>query len=181
MRIVSKTALVTSVFEDFLDNEVLVSYFGVLNFELSNQLVKVVKASLGELKISKSSLTKIYTVFTEGLENAYKHQKQMDEGSFGIVLLSKRGNTFHFSVGNIIHAKERFVIKDLIDQVNLKNSIELDELTEERLVTAEINKDASVKIGLLKMAKFSESKLAYHFRELNNGEIFFLKSITINA
>lgn len=173
MKILSPIKLPTEVFELFTDNNVIVSYYGSLDLELTNQLLGKIRAYSASLKTALRS--KLYACLAELIENAYKHQSSaapLQRNS--IVVISLHRDIFQISVGNIISVKDKQVVSQALSTIESMTSEDIDNEIIKRLKSADPEKTPSAKIGLLKIAKKSKNRIHHSIHELDNGSEFIL-------
>ncbi|GEM_PF-2904587 len=179
MQILNKNTLATNIFNQLLNNEVYISYYGTLDFSITNELINNVVDRLKKDSISQKVFKDIYIVFAEAIENAYKHQRRVKEDHLGIVFLNKHKNKYHISIGNIIEKKDRVVLSN---KLNLLLNLSKDELKgriREQIAKAHPSIDDSASIGLIKMILHSSS-ISFSFKELESDELLFIINTNID-
>ena len=55
MRIVNKNSIARNIFDDLYNNQVLLTYFGALDYGVTNQMIKHLAGSLAKDNLSKGS------------------------------------------------------------------------------------------------------------------------------
>ncbi|MBL4668677.1 MAG: hypothetical protein JKY30_05385 [Flavobacteriales bacterium] len=181
MKIVNKNILASNLFDDMVANNALISYFGALDFEVTNQLIKGINVTLKSKNILPSVYKKIYSSFAEGIENAYKHQKNVRDDSPGIVLCSLHKNFIEITIGNPIELKDRVLLMKKIDEILETDEVILSEQIRSKLLLLNHSTDTtSAKIGLMRIGLNAQKNIKYVFKELQNGELFFMLNFRIN-
>lgn len=181
MKLINNKILTSEVFEELHNNEILLSYYGFLDFDLSSVLIKRFKSALQLDALQKSVSNKVYTCFAEGIENAYKHQKKgFGVASVGIVMVSKRFESYFISLGNLISISSKGVLENKIESLLSMNMEEIKYHIKERLILLDPLVHSSAEIGLAKIALQCDGKMSYEMKELDSGELFFLLNIVIN-
>lgn len=180
MRIRNKSNIASEVFDDLINNNVELSYFGSLDFGISNQLITHLKKKLERIGLNKKQFNRIYISFTEGIDNAQKHQKVVREDSPGIVICSIQNNAFNICLGNVIQSQDRLALSKTIDQLSALSKSELTDLIRKRLTNGDIANDQSAHIGLAKIALNSDQNFFYSFKELDSGELLLILNIFID-
>ena len=111
MKIISKRKLTLQVFEDLVNNEVLINYYGSLNFELASYLIENLKLSLKKTGVDESVSRKIYSSFVEGIQNIISHQlDDVEQVPYGIVNVSRKGDSFLILLGNLIDPQKKSIL-----------------------------------------------------------------------
>ena len=179
MKILSKRRLTLQVFEDLVNNEVLINYYGSLNFDLANYLIENLKLSLKKSDVDEKLARKIYSSFVEGIQNIIAHQQDNpDQVPFGIVNVSKQGDGFLITLGNLIDPEKKSLLESKVEKVKTMSAVELREEFSKRLKDADPEKTTSAHLGLFQMA-MNSTDINCYFNELENGELFFLVELTL--
>ena len=179
MKIFSKRRLTLQVFEDLVNNEVLINYYGSLNFDLANYLIENLKLSLQKTDVDETVARKIYSSFVEGIQNIIAHQlDEPDQVPFGIVNVSRQGDGFLITLGNLIDPDKKSLLESKVETVKKLSLEELREEFNKRLKEADPDKTSSANLGLFQMA-MNSSVINCYFNELENGELFFLVELTL--
>lgn len=180
MRIININTLATNIFEDLLNNDILMFYYGEIDFDITNQIIKKLDRKLKEKCLDKKNYNKIYTAFAESLENAYKHQKRTNVKEEGFVLVSINQNNFYISVGNPIENSKRANIENEFAELKKKSTNELKELIKDRIANADIDKDESSNIGLIKIMLSTNKQVTAVFKSLEKNELLFIMQMKID-
>ncbi len=179
MKIISKRKLTLQVFEDLVNNEVLINYYGSLNFELASYLIENLKLSLKKTGVDESVSRKIYSSFVEGIQNIISHQiDDVEQVPYGIVNVSRKGDSFLILLGNLIDPQKKSILESKVDAVKNLSEKELRTEFKKRLKDVDPEKSNSAHLGLFQMA-INSNDINCYFNELENGELFFLVEVTI--
>ena len=179
MKIVSKRKLTLQVFEDLVNNDVLINYYGSLNFDLASYLIENLKLSLKKTGVDEVISRKIYSSFVEGIENIISHQiDNPDKVPFGIVNVSKQGDEFLIILGNLVDPEKKSILESKVENVKNLSTEELRKEFNKRLAEVDHEKENSAHLGLYQMA-MNSNDLNCYFYELENGELFFLVELTL--
>ena len=179
MKILSKRKLTLQVFEDLVNNDVLINYYGSLNFDLATYLINSLKSSLTKSEVEESVARKIYSTFVEGIQNIIAHQTDNpSQIPFGIVNVSRQGAEFQILLGNLIDPQKKAVLEVKVETVKNLSSSDLRNEFNKRLKKVDTEKDSSAHLGLFQMA-LNSNTIECYFYELENGELFFLVELSI--
>jgi len=179
MQIVNKNILLTNTFNELYNNDVYISYFGSLDFNITNELINNVINRLKKEGLPKDFFKRIYVSFSESIENAFKHQKIVKHDPLGVVSFSRSKNAYHISVGNIIDVKQRVPIFDRIVELQKKEKKELKKMIKNNIKNASLDTADSAHIGLMKIL-LNASTCNHSFKELESGELLFVINTNIN-
>jgi len=180
MRIVNKNSLAANIFDDLLNNDVLLFYYGELEFAITNQIIWNFSQKLKEIGGGKTKYNKIYSSLIEGIENACKHQKKINANQLGLILVSRNKDSFYISVGNPIDSSKRVYLDNKINELKNKSRKELSSIVRDNIGKADLDKDDSANIGLIKILLNSEFQTTTIFKELDKNELLFIIQMKID-
>jgi hypothetical protein len=180
MQIINKNTLAANIFDDLFNNDVLLFYYGQLDFDITNQIIKNLSERLKAQNISRKVYNSIYATCAEGIENAYKHQKSLNSSKIGLILISKNKNSFYISIGNPIDVSRRIDMDKSLNDLKMKSEEELRGLIKEKIAKSDINNDESAGIGLIKIILNSKHQATAIFKQLDKNELLFIMQIKID-
>ena len=179
MQLLNINSLAANVFGDLLNNDILLFYFGELNFETTNQIIKNIGKNLKELNVSQKTYNDVYAACAEGFENAFKHQKRIKGEKVGLVLVSKNKNSIYIAIGNPIQQKDRAFLESSVSELKKMPKQDLTKLIKKRLVNANLDDFESTGIGLIKIILKANYNVIAVFKELENKEMLFILQLKI--
>lgn len=154
------------------------SYFGVLNFDISQFIITNLKTSLSEIDLENRFKRKIYSSLVEGLENIFRHGSETQNSSNGIVMLTRQSDTFCLTLGNSVTRAKELKLIDGIDEMKDESLESLKLLYKKKLGEADEAIALSANLGLIQIAINCENSYEFHFLPLNNSmEKLFLFDI----
>jgi hypothetical protein len=180
LRLANKNIIAKDIFEELFYNKVLLTYFGALDFGVTNQMIKHLSGSLLKDNLNKKQFNKVYSAFAEGVENAFRHQKVLKENTPGIIICSKNGSSFHTYIGNTIYAEDRVSLIRKFDEYASYPIEKLKALAKSSIAEADEANQRSPQIGLLRIFISADKQVAYSFKELENGELLFVLNFSVN-
>jgi hypothetical protein len=158
------------------DDGILLSFKGLITEDIINELGEMIKTSLSE----ETKVKKIFAVFIELSQNIlrYSFEKSKDGLGIGIISLRKIDNYYIIASGNMISKETANKIKEKISLINSLNKDELKELYQKtlRLPLAETSRGAG--LGLIDIAKRSESKIDFEIEEIENSKLFLTLGVS---
>ena len=175
MRLINKNTLAANWFDELLSNNVLNSYFGPLDFSITSQIINHFGISLKNKNIEAKVYKKVYSSFSEGVENAYKYQSKNSDSQPGMVFCSLNGDFVEVTIGNTINLIQKKELSLYIDGL-LKEDLEiLKSSIRSNLLGLQFRpEEKSAHIGLKRIIINSNKLLKYSFKELHDGELFFM-------
>lgn len=180
MRLVSKNTLAANWFDDLSANNVLNSYFGVLDFSITSKIIDRFGASLKSRNVESKTYKKVYSSFAEGVENAYKYQTTTNTEQPGVVFCSIVGEYVEVTIGNTINLEQKFKLSTYIDDLMAKDLTALKKSIKTDLLGLQFKPDEkSAHIGLKRIVINCNKELNYSFKELHDGALFFMINFRI--
>jgi hypothetical protein len=158
------------------DEGILLSFKGLITEDIIIELGEMIRTSLSE----ETKVKKIFAVFIELSQNIlrYSSEKSKDGLGIGIISLRKIDNYYKIASGNIISKEDSIKIKEKISYINSLNKDELKGLYQKtlRLPLDETSRGAG--LGLIDIAKRSESKIDFEIQEIENSKLFLTLSVS---
>lgn len=180
MRLINKNTLAANWYDELSANNVLNSYFGPLDFNITTQLINHLGETLKSKDVSSKKFKKVYSSFAEGVENAYKYQFKETEHQPGVVFCSIVGDYVEVTIGNTISLQQKTELAYYIDQLLNEDVDVLKRSIKSNLLNLQ-NKpeEKSAHVGLKRIAVNSNKLLKYSFKELSDGNLFFMINFRI--
>lgn len=165
-------------------NNVIISYVGMFNFNISNNLLTMFKKHVAHFGIKLIYKKKLYNVMVEALDNVCKHNiHQSTDGANqifpGIFLLEKIDNDFIITTGNLILNNKVEALRKKLDFTNSLDKDELKEKYKEMIINGSISEIGGAGIGFLDMSIKAGSKLEFDFKKLDEHLTFFTFKVKI--
>jgi hypothetical protein len=144
-------------------------------------------ASLRSMKAYQDLTTLIrkrtYSLLVECTENILKHsalKSTADDDKMPHVRLTETDDRIIIRAGNPVTEDKQIRLMQKIDNVNGRDSAELRRMHEERINTGYDKGENGAGLGFICMALKSGNKLAYSFRPLADGFVFFELEVSLN-
>jgi len=151
-------------------------YRGKFTQKITANLLNLAETYLEKSPDTQKLKKKIYFVMVECLQNITKHQdlvKDIVSEESAILVLEKRDGRYFVTTGNVIENENVENLKTKLEKVNSLDKSELKVYYQEMLVTGEISKKGGAGLGLIAMARKTENKLLYDFKEVNDVFSYF--------
>lgn len=176
-----------------INGNTLFSYKGGLTSEKITRILEEIEKNALVSDTSCKLKRKIYNVLVESLQNMFHHgetmkkdfevfcdDKEHDEASkFCVILFQKESIGYLLRTANFIRQHNMKLVKDKIDQVNVLSHEEIKALYKLILNNHEFSDRGGGGLGLIDIAKRTESRLSYEFHEFQ--ENLFLYSLEVNV
>lgn len=158
-------------------------YRGTFTQNLSKRILSFAETNL-KSAVDKSSIhKKIYFIMVEGLQNITRHQQEdelknnipfeeADENA-GIFVIQKKGAHYYVTTGNLIKREDVKMLRSKLEQINLLDADQLKALHKHMLRTGSISERGGAGLGLIEMARKSNNKLFFDFKEVNDEFSYF--------
>ena len=167
------------------DNEVVIKYNGLLNFDTIGNLLNTLKDETEARGISMVTYKKVLSVMIEALENIFKYNDKFSEETALFptyhpnILLEKQNSYFYFRCSNPVQNKDIDHLKSRIDKVNALDKDSLKELYRNTLQDGQFTQKGGAGLGFIEMAKVTGEKIAYDLKPINDNFSFYTCSVPI--
>jgi hypothetical protein len=176
---------------DFAKNHLLNSpdvdmeyiYRGYFSDEVIDHILVLVERQLEFNGESHKIRKKAYNVMVEGLQNITRHQinSENDIDKIGIFCLKKIDNKYYITTGNQVSNTDVSKLTTMLDKLNGMNKEELRKYYVDLLNNGTFSDKGGAGIGLVDMARRSESKLYYNFKKVDEDNMFFYLKICLDS
>ena len=175
------------------NKDVLFSFKGEIDSENISEFLDNAEGKLKQKNEKNQLIRKTYNILVESLQNLYHHSLEVDFKNdrinnfsnkneikkFSVAIFSKEDFSYKITTGNFIKNEK---IQDLSDKINQINSLSLDEikaLYKLILCNQEFTNHGGGGLGLIDIAKRTNSRFNYSFEKYNKDFSFFSLIIEI--
>jgi hypothetical protein len=168
-----------------INQKKLIEYKGVLTFDVIAQLINNLKVIMEKEQEQMNLYKRILIIMVESLENICKYsESQVDNLDLAndypsVFTLSKKGETYVITTGNLIRREDQRNIEDRISNINQLNPAELRKLYRNIISDGNFNSEGGAGLGFIEMAKSCKKKIEYQFQQVNNTNSFFTINMEI--
>jgi len=169
------------------EGEIILSYKGAISSDLITDVLELIESKLEENNESSKIRKKIYNTLVECLQNIYHHLDELPEngeelfkGRFALFLVSKQNDEYSISVGNFIKNEKKQLLTDRLNQINSLSKEELKSLYKLILNNHDFSEKGGGGLGMIDIAKKTESKLDYNFYKYTKDYLFYSLSVKIS-
>lgn len=168
-----------NLYESLLQHQVLLLYKSDFSQESMMPLIEMMENNLSRKGSHQLIYKKVLYVLIELFQNIMKHAATVDERQEGILLISATGNGYELCTGNFLDNKGVEALQQHLDHLNILNEDELKQLYRKELIGAHSRKKGGAGLGLLEIARYSNSPFQFSFLPVDNNVSFFSLGITI--
>lgn len=165
-------------------------YSGPLWADGIEGIAETLKKRLEFDDLSLTSTYSVFSVFVEQMNNMllYSAEKEQFEDfehkitqiSKGVFVLGVKDKKYFLQSGNIIKNDNIELIKNRIDHLNTLDKLELRKYYKEQIKNVDSNKESKgAGLGLIEIARRSNSKIEYNFTPQDDGLSFFSMYVAI--
>ncbi len=178
----TKTFDIKRAFNRLKDNKTVFSYLGKLSDdEFDGVLSHIEKVLITNLD-SKSSVKKVFNILIESTQNLHSYLRDPDklkEKENVIVVVKECDQYYSVMTGNYLLKSEISVIKSRIDIINTLSKKEVKELYRGILDIGMLGQSGGAGLGLVDLARRSDNKLTYNFKEIDSKFAFFTLEVKV--
>jgi hypothetical protein len=164
-----------------VQKENILAHFGPLSYEEIGFLLNRMSAFVDKQGMSITTKKKVYSAMVESLENIYKHQDIISSNTdhqprFTLYLDDKEFSLF---ASNSLLSHKVPPLQEKLEKVNSLNKEGLKELYKLTILSGDVSPKGGAGLGIINIAKVSESKIIYKFEEINNEYSYFTLNVHI--
>jgi hypothetical protein len=175
------TLMLYSLRESFSKNKIIFCYSGPMSQELMVEIGNTLKNKMQQESFNRSMVAKTFAILVEQVQNIIHYSKEqatfVDEGdrklSNGIVAVGFEHGGYFISSGNMIHARDKERIAQMIDKINAMNPEEKKQYYKERRKQGPAEGSRGAGLGFIEMARKSDHPVDYDFIDLDSDFCFF--------
>ncbi|MBI1289483.1 MAG: hypothetical protein GC178_18095 [Flavobacteriales bacterium] len=164
-------------------NRLILMYTDVITSETLENLVSITEDRLSSRNTETRVKKKIFNIMMECVQNITRHGQKHNLGLLSsIFILGKDAEERFFIVsGNNVKRHEKKQLQNRLDRLNEMNSDELHQHYLEVIDDGEISAKGGAGLGFIDIMRKSKSKIQYHFREVEDDDLFFVYKVSIQG
>lgn len=134
------------------------------------------------VKIKKRAIYLIGECFQNIIKHGDKSSEAISETGKSEFFMTRSSNAQHYiTTGNLVRKEDINKLKEQIDYVNAKDADELKTLYKHVIKTGSISDRGGAGLGIIDMARKSDQKIKYIFKDYNKGTSVFYNQVEINS
>lgn len=178
----TRTFDIKRTFNRIKDERTVFSYLGKLSDnEFDSVLSHIEKVLITNIH-SRSSVKKVFNILIESTQNLHSYlseHQQLGEKENVIVLVKECDDHYSVTTGNFLLRSEMSVIKSRLDIINTLSKKEVRELYRGVLDVGVPGKSGGAGLGFIDLARRSDNKLTYKFKEIDSKFAFFTLEVKV--
>ncbi|GAB6097512.1 SiaB family protein kinase [Desulfatiferula olefinivorans] len=175
------TLMLYSLRESFSKNKIIFCYSGPMSQDLMVEIGNTLKNKMQQDAFNRSMVAKTFAILVEQVQNIIHYSKEQtalaDEYdrklSSGIVAVGFEDGGYFVSSGNMIYARDKEKIAQMIDRINAMDPEEKKRYYKERRKQGPDEGSRGAGLGFIEMARKSDRPVDYDFIDLDSGFCFF--------
>lgn len=175
------------LFDSMSKNNLSYMYRGRFTQKISDSIISIAQQIVEVSPESPQVRRRIFTILVECLQNMLHHQLAAEKQELppsaerlGILVLQKKDSVFHITSGNVVEAALVPALQQLLEKINSLNKKALKQLYLEVLSGITVNNKGGAGLGLIDIARKSNTDLSYKFQPIDNKHSFFFLHTTIS-
>lgn len=166
------------------EGDVIISYKGEITSDLITNVLEVVESKLDETPEKSKIRKKVYNVLVESLQNLFHHgQGDVSENNmnirFGVFIVTRIEFGYNVLTGNFVNNERVQFLTDRLNQINSLSKEELKSLYKMILNNQEFSFKGGGGLGMIDIARKTDSKLNYEFYKIDDKHTFYTLNINI--
>jgi len=163
------------------ENEVILVYEGVITHDIVKAFSALAEANMEKNQEDSKTQKKVYFVMVESLQNIGKHSDSLDgdRPGRGVFCISKADDHYMMTTGNIVDSSKVEGLTSMLEEINTKDKDELKTMYKQQMREGKLSEKGGAGLGFISIARKTESKLEYTFKEIDENKSFFILSTQI--
>ncbi len=170
--------------QELLSYNLIFAYNGPLSHQLMVEIGDTLKTKLQLDEISKSAITKIFSILIEKTQNiihysAEKISKKENMLSMGSIAVGFKDNHYFVICGNLIENKHTYPLEAKLSKLQKMDKNEIKQYYKEQRKRDVDDRSKGAGLGLIEMARKAGSPIEFYFRPVDSKFTFFSVKTTI--
>ncbi len=171
---------ILNLYDALIENGIYVVYIGKFNQQITKFFSDMIETELAKECKEKVTRRRVYHTIVEILQNMQRHTEELGEGS-GLFMIGRREHIYYIITSNKILKQNVNKLKETLDRINASSREELKEMYKKQLLEGNISKRGGAGLGLIDIARKTESKYEYLFLPINFELDYFVLKIEIDS
>lgn len=163
-------------------NNIYLIWSGHISTDVEREVLSFTETKLVEEDVEVNLRRRVFSILVEILENVatYSPGKEAEE-QFGmtVAIISVMDEVYSLTTGNLIQNEDVQQLKEKLDTINKFDKVGLKEFFRKSLSGQTISSDSTGNMGLIDMARKSESKLVYQFEQINDRYSYYTLTVKV--
>ena len=163
-----------------IENGIYVVYIGKFNQQITKFFSDMIESELEKECKEKITRRRVYHTIVEILQNMQRHTEELGEGN-GLFMIGRKDHIYYIITSNKILKENVQKLKDTLDRINAATKEELKEMYKRQLLEGNISEKGGAGLGLIDIARKTESQYEYLFLPINFELEYFVLKIEIDS
>ena len=171
---------ILSLYDSLIENGIYVVYIGKFNQQITKFFSDMLESELEKECKEKITRRRVYHTIVEILQNMQRHTEELGEGS-GLFMIGRKEQVYYIITSNKILKENTKKLKDTLDRINVATKEELKQMYKKQLLEGNLSERGGAGLGLIDIARKTESKYEYLFIPINFNLDYFVLKIEIDS
>ncbi len=171
---------VLNLYDALIENGIYVVYIGKFNQRITKFFSEMIEDELEKECQDKITRRRVYHTIVEILQNMQRHTEELGEGS-GLFMIGRKQHIYYIITSNKILKSNVPQLKSTLDRINAATKEELKQMYKKQLVEGKLSDRGGAGLGLIDIARKTESKYEYLFLPINFELDYFVLKIEIDS
>ncbi len=171
---------ILSLYDSLIENGIYIVYIGKFNQKITMFFSDLIENELEKETPDKVTRRRVYHTIVEILQNMQRHTEELGEGS-GLFMIGRMNHIYYIITSNKILKANEEKLKQTLDKINSATKEELKKMYKEQLVKGNLSEKGGAGLGLIDIARKTESKYEYLFLPINFELDYFVLKIEIDS
>ncbi len=171
---------ILNLYDALKENGIYVVYIGKFNQQITKFFSDMIETELEKECKEKITRRRVYHTIVEILQNMQRHTEELGEGS-GLFMIGRKDHIYYIITSNKILKSNVNNLKNTLDKINNSTREQLKEMYKKQLLEGNISERGGAGLGLIDIARKTESKYEYLFLPINFELDYFVLKIEIDS
>lgn len=170
------TNFIYDLFNKLQEQNIEYIFRGNFDNNITDGILSLAEVNLNSHEASTNLKKRVFYILVEGLQNITRHQKQnkvLSSFNQGFFVFQQLQNQFIITTGNLVNNKDIKSLKEKLDKINKLSVDELRKYYKTILNNETFSEKGGAGLGLIEIARKSESKLNFDFLKISDTHSFF--------
>ena len=171
---------ILNLYDSLIENGIYVVYIGKFNQQITKFFSDMIETELSKECKDRVTRRRVYHTIVEILQNMQRHTEELGEGS-GLFMIGRREHIYYIITSNKILKQNVPKLQETLDKINSSTKEELKAMYKKQLLEGNISERGGAGLGLIDIARKTESKYEYLFLPINFELDYFVLKIEIDS
>ena len=166
--------------------EIFLHYKGAILYDTIGELISELKEIMFERHVKQAVYKKVLMVMIEALENVFKYHEHFENEKEVFrkfppeILIAQLSGKFSITVSNPVRVNDAVVLQERLKEIIALDKPGIKKKYKEIITNGEFSEKGGAGLGIIEMAKITDSKLEFSFTDINDVFKFYRLNLKIN-